>query len=1502
MDSAAKAANSRDPKSMAPFAVGDAPREFAWVGGKTSTWQGAVLGVPQAGGAGQRDERLFGVFWAWHTCESDGDHVHALVRTAQGWRIGAEIPETDPGPLRVRDHELGVTIRPERAGAAITDVVRIERLPGSKSPPLLRLSPDFPIETLRKDGPNGEPVTFERAGGIVAIDPPPGDKFSLFMRYSGVLKHNGSDYILPDEATINSYWYPTTARLPATASVRITVPAGWIAIGQGDAEGDPTSEPDGERTFAFRNPIPTCFFTVDAGRYAVTEREAGGVTLAIYQMRPDPATAQRCLETLQRAMAFYSGTFGPFPFKRYTLVETLGSFQGALEAYSFATFQAGALPFQIPHELSHTWWGGIVPCAYTRSMWNEAFAEYSDDLFQRSQHPAQGGPAHLPRFGSRLRLNAQPFGAYALANAHDTSDEIQSAVGYGKGNRVLRTLEGEIGQPAMLRAMTRFIADRRAGDAAEWPDFEAAVDRVTGRTYRWFFEEWIERPGLPCAWLSGVSQRGSGQSHVITGDIVQHGSIYRLTMPILLELAGGGRSLTQVVASGARSRIRITASAYPLRITMDPEGIIPLAPPPETPPGIDLTTYEFPPIGSGARFDSGSNRRVASRAGRIGARRDAGRIGARWDAGRIGGRRDAGMNSCANRPSANRPCGRNRLVRSRAPRVTARAGCANPRWDRSAGSSCAIRAGHRLPSCSSLQGQASIAPAFTPAAFMQRLAAAVNSRDVRAFQELSSAKDGADWIAAGTALPVEDPTNSLPWRVLPLDLPGEAPLRLVVVTRYHPCESGGDHVYALLDSPAGPRLGREYAEADPEGLRFESHRAAATLDPAAGTLRVDDVVQATTAGQAGEPLPDGVSLIRIQPGYHVDSMGAGGQPVWFRQAGGIVAIKAPASPAFALHIRYHGRPAQSREDFITPDEAILTGYWLPHVGRLPVTYDLAVTVPLYWKVFTQGVAAGKTTDPKSATSTWRYRNALPVCYPSLDAGPFRVHSQHVAGERFEVCAAYLREGDARLAAISCDTARAALEFYSKHFSPYPFPRFTVVISSRFSMALEGYSMTTIARGYAPGVLPHEISHTWWGGIVPNTYLTDMWNEAFAEYSDGLYVRMTGRTDSMHVSEGNPVQEAGILADTGGISARTAHDALDPAQSLVGYMKGSMILETLEAMLGRDRVLAGMRALIARRTPGMADTWADVEAAFAAADGAEWRGFFDSWLPSASLPTLRLERVTQTPDPATGGATISADVAQDGGFWMAVPVTLTLKGRPEMTQTVMLRSERAPVRFTIPAGVEPAALEIDPKGKDPRAHPPATLSLTLDEVRDIDHRVLVIYGTGGDEEERLSMREAAEEVKTLLPLARIELATDRSMMNRAPDAATLFFIGRPDTNSALAFVAGSLPVRFGSGTPPTVSLGSRTFADPSTWAFATGRLRVGDGSEADVMLFAGLSADSMRRLSEIHTLSGTQCVYIANGSGAILDSAGPRVAAPTRFAFKAARFQTDEKRATERPAQ
>src|SRR5579863_1996372 len=108
-------------------------------------WKFASLALPVRPG---EHAAYAGIFYDYHTCESINDHIHKLVSTAGGWKIGPEIPETDTLGYRVRDHRLTVHLDPHTSSCLISDVVTIERTtaaPGSLC--LLRLSSVMHLNT-----------------------------------------------------------------------------------------------------------------------------------------------------------------------------------------------------------------------------------------------------------------------------------------------------------------------------------------------------------------------------------------------------------------------------------------------------------------------------------------------------------------------------------------------------------------------------------------------------------------------------------------------------------------------------------------------------------------------------------------------------------------------------------------------------------------------------------------------------------------------------------------------------------------------------------------------------------------------------------------------------------------------------------------------------------------------------------------------------------------------------------------------------------------------------------------------------------------------------------------------------------------------------------------------------------------------------------------------------------------------------------------------------------
>lgn len=557
-----------DSTALARLSV--AKEDFAWLGrrsmrSRSEGWTAAALRLPQ---------RLGGplmVFSRFHTCQSASDRVYPIVKTPQGARLGTLIDEDETWGWRIRDHRLTVRLDPAGQSCAITDVALVERVRQTGKPLAMRLSNDMTVTSVtvaQSDGQRTErKAAYWAVPGLIVVDPP-GPRFQLTMAYGGTVNHPGSDYINEREAVLVSYWYPHIGRLPARHGVTVTVPKDWLAIGQGELV--IRTEAEETATFTYRNELPVCYFSLTAGPYTVTERKVGSLLLQACLLRPDQELANRSLDILEKAMAYFQRVFGPYPYTRYAVVQTLGPFGGALEAYSFATFGPGTLPGAIVHELAHTWWGGIVPCTYTRGMWNEGFATYSDDLFQRSQNPAVRGGGLTRGVAGMFRV--------PLVEAWDTENPAHAAVGYGKGSLVLRMLEDLLGQETMLACMRRFITAHKRGEAAEWGDFERAVAQTTGKDYGWWFDQWVRRGGTPAVRLAAVKSAPAGGGFTVTGRLEQTGTPYRLSVPLVVEMEDGRAERQVVEIRGASAAFRMQVAARPRELRVDTAATLLLSP------------------------------------------------------------------------------------------------------------------------------------------------------------------------------------------------------------------------------------------------------------------------------------------------------------------------------------------------------------------------------------------------------------------------------------------------------------------------------------------------------------------------------------------------------------------------------------------------------------------------------------------------------------------------------------------------------------------------------------------------------------------------------------------------------------------------------------------------------------------------------------------------------------------------------------------------------------
>lgn len=470
------------------------------------------------------------------------------------------IPEDDTEGVRIVHHQFDVKIEPSTKELAVRDRVRFEAKSDGRRGFLIRLAPEYKVSKVQD--PDGNPLSFAQAGGVIALKKPDTTVFSLDLTYTGVVDSpNYGGSISKKEASLaDDYWYPTIGRQPATYEIRLGVPQPWIPLAQGELISE-VDEPNWH--FArFKMDVPTTYFTIAAAPYNIAQRDIDGRRYFVYSVARKAEEFRHQAEQYDSILRFYESKFGKYPFTRWgALISTVyGS--GALEAYSFATY-GNDVPGEDAHETAHTWWGGIVPNSYLHSLWNESFAVFSDGLYHR-EVPIGNTEERRKAFVSVPQVNS----AFEEATCQDSGVEVgsaASALGYGKGAFVLQMLETELGTETMIACMKSFFDNRPKDRTAEWSDFEAAVKRVAGDPHKGFFDEWLRRTGWAKPRVSEVSLREGA----IVGKVGFTGPRYTIKMEAMVQYADGRRDFTTIDTSKESFSIPVSGGK-PVLLSLDP--------------------------------------------------------------------------------------------------------------------------------------------------------------------------------------------------------------------------------------------------------------------------------------------------------------------------------------------------------------------------------------------------------------------------------------------------------------------------------------------------------------------------------------------------------------------------------------------------------------------------------------------------------------------------------------------------------------------------------------------------------------------------------------------------------------------------------------------------------------------------------------------------------------------------------------------------------------------
>ena len=386
-----------------------------------------------------------------------------------------------------------------------------------------------------------------------------------------------------------SYWYPVFDSKLISFSLQVELPSPWNAVSQGERTEHLKNT---DNTFAkWESPEPQDEIFLIASRFTEYLRHSGKVTAMAFLRTPDEELANKYLEATSRYIEMYSRLIGPYPYKKFALVENFWETGLGMPSFTLLGPRVIRLPFIInssyPHEILHNWWGNSVFPDYDSGNWSEGLTAYLSDLLIREQ---QGSAAEY------RQTTLQKYADYVMSEREFPLSEFRSrhsspseAIGYGKSLMFFHMLRQELGNKTFTAGLRDFYQKNKFGFAS-FNDILKSFERVSKENLGSEFNQWVRRKGAPKIELvsSKTEKEGDGFGLSLVLKQSQSEDAYLLQIPVAVTMAGEARAWQTVVKMDKkRIDLHFHLPSRPLRVDIDPEfDLFRRLDPGETPPAI----------------------------------------------------------------------------------------------------------------------------------------------------------------------------------------------------------------------------------------------------------------------------------------------------------------------------------------------------------------------------------------------------------------------------------------------------------------------------------------------------------------------------------------------------------------------------------------------------------------------------------------------------------------------------------------------------------------------------------------------------------------------------------------------------------------------------------------------------------------------------------------------------------------------------------------------------
>jgi aminopeptidase N len=164
-------------------------------------------------------------------------------------------------------------------------------------------------------------------------------------------------------------------------------------------------------------------------------------------------------------------------------------------------------------------------------------------------------------------------------------DAASRSIGQGKTALVLHLLKRTAGNETFSRSAGKLLAEPRTGRIT-WDDVRMVFEKEGGRDLGWFFQQWVDRKGLPNLRAENGHVRRNGSAFEVSFDLIQQGDVYTLEIPVFISFTSGGSKADSVKIDAGKKHVTLLVDDEPSAVVLDQDYDVPQR----------LTEDETPPV------------------------------------------------------------------------------------------------------------------------------------------------------------------------------------------------------------------------------------------------------------------------------------------------------------------------------------------------------------------------------------------------------------------------------------------------------------------------------------------------------------------------------------------------------------------------------------------------------------------------------------------------------------------------------------------------------------------------------------------------------------------------------------------------------------------------------------------------------------------------------------------------------------------------------------------